>query len=387
MGGYDSSRVAIHNTTFPLDTNNEGSLFVPIQSISATHTLNNDNTLLPYSAEGLHATVDTTIPHMYLPVSVCKQFEKAFGLTYDSIRQYYLVNDSSHQQLQNLNPSVTFSLGSKATGSQAVNITLPYGAFDLQASNPIYPNGTNYFPLRQAADESTYTLGRAFFQEAYLLVDYEAKTFSISQATYPVISKPNIITIDHSPHNSSSTSQAPSPTPSRLSTGTISGFAVGFSILVILLITASYFLIRRRRHRDVKEITWPTSEPPPYAGTEYSLSSSMEKPPMTDLGYSSYGSPRKDPSMVRELEDPASPVEKQNPMSELEHMPSILSLSKPLPRTPKRQELAGSEAAGEMGEQVAEERGSRGEAPSPRSPRVKHIYELASPVYDDKRFF
>lgn len=180
MGGYDSSRVAIHNTTFPLDTNNEGSLFVPIQSISATHTLNNDNTLLPYSAEGLHATVDTTIPHMYLPVSVCKQFEKAFGLTYDSIRQYYLVNDSSHQQLQNLNPSVTFSLGSKATGSQAVNITLPYGAFDLQASNPIYPNGTNYFPLRQAADESTYTLGRAFFQEAYLLVDYEAKTYLIN---------------------------------------------------------------------------------------------------------------------------------------------------------------------------------------------------------------
>ena len=60
---------------------------------------------------------------------------------------------------------------------------MPYAAFDLEVSYPIYRNGTkNYFPIRRATNMSKYALGRAFLQEAYIGVDYESTSFSIHQA-------------------------------------------------------------------------------------------------------------------------------------------------------------------------------------------------------------
>jgi hypothetical protein len=41
-------------------------------------------------------------------------------------------------------------------------------AFDLQAHWSIYPSTTNYFPLRRAANDTQYTLGKKFLQEAYV---------------------------------------------------------------------------------------------------------------------------------------------------------------------------------------------------------------------------
>jgi hypothetical protein len=67
-----------------------------------------------------------------------------------------------------MNPVLTFMLGNTVDGGQTVSIDLPYNAFDLQADYPIYPNATNYFPLRRASNDTQYTLGRVFLQEAYV---------------------------------------------------------------------------------------------------------------------------------------------------------------------------------------------------------------------------
>lgn len=120
--------------------------------------------------------IDSSPPDMQLPMSACQAFEQVFGLTYDPTTDLYLVDDSIHAQLQELDPSVTFRLGFLEAGGPSVNITLPYGAFDLQASSPIYPNTTNYFPLRHAANSTQYTLGSTFLQEAYVIADYEGPT-------------------------------------------------------------------------------------------------------------------------------------------------------------------------------------------------------------------
>ena len=64
------------------------------------------------------------------------------------------------------NASVTFTLGNRKSGGPTINITLPYASFDLVASFPVYPNSTRYFPLKQAANDSQYALGRTFLQEA-----------------------------------------------------------------------------------------------------------------------------------------------------------------------------------------------------------------------------
>lgn len=78
----------------------------------------------------------------------------------------YLVDNTTHANLTAMNPVLTFTLGNTVTGGNTTTISLPYAAFDLKASYPIYETPTNYFPLRRATDPSQYTLGRVFLQEA-----------------------------------------------------------------------------------------------------------------------------------------------------------------------------------------------------------------------------
>jgi len=74
-----------------------------------------------------------------------------------------------HTSLLSMNPNITFTLAN--TGGQTLDIVLPYSAFDLTASFPVLANGTNstnYFPIRRADNDTQYTLGRVFLQEAYV---------------------------------------------------------------------------------------------------------------------------------------------------------------------------------------------------------------------------
>ena len=274
LGGYDSSRFVPSTASFPLSGNDSQSLMVGIQSITATETLASNVTLL---SNDIVALIDTTLPYLYLPLQDCRIFETAFGLTWDQSTEMYLVNDTIHQQLQNLDPSVTFTLGN-FSANESIEIILPYGAFDLQASAPIYPNGTNYFPLRRASDPHQYAIGRAFLQEAYLFVDFEQRNFSISQALFPENSSSKIITIDHSPPSSGS---VPSPNvPSApnakhtLSPGAIAGIAVGSSVLATLICILVFFLLRRNHHRHHNEPpSYQRDDPLPHSDKESSPSS------------------------------------------------------------------------------------------------------------------
>ena len=165
LGGYDSSLFTPNALSIPMAPEIGRELMVGIQSISSENQNKTGATLLQ---SGIMAKVDTTIPMFWLPETVCKQFEEAFGLTPDSKTGLYLVNDALHDQLQTQNASVTFTLGSTETGGNTTNITLPYNAFDLVLQPPAFNIGSSssYFPLRKAANDTQYTLGRAFFQEA-----------------------------------------------------------------------------------------------------------------------------------------------------------------------------------------------------------------------------
>ena len=237
--------------SFPLAGNDSTSVVTGIQSITASTTISGNHSLL---ANEISALVDTTLPHIWLPLAACQAFEVAFGLTWDSSTDLYLVNDTVHQQLKTLQPTVTFTLGSSTPQSKSVNITLPYGAFDLQAASPIYPKGTNYFPLRRASSEYQYTLGRAFFQEAYLIVDYEKSNFSISQAQFPANANLTIVTIDHSPHPQVADTASP-----KLSRPAIAGIAIGSSVVLLLLCMIAFFTIRKFRPQRQRAAHQPTS--------------------------------------------------------------------------------------------------------------------------------
>lgn len=174
FGGYDASRFVPSNLTLNLGADNSRDLLVGLQSISV---IGSSHRLLPTP---VLAFVDSTVPHLWLPLEACKVFEDVFGISWDPTSDLYLVNETTHQALLAQNASLVFTIGAGTQSLVTTNITLPYASFDLQLSNS-YPNVTNstrYFPLRRAANETQYTLGRAFLQETYV-----QKSLSLEDST------------------------------------------------------------------------------------------------------------------------------------------------------------------------------------------------------------
>lgn len=168
LGGYDSSRFEPGNLSTPFSPIDARDLTVQVRSITS-----GDEQLL---ASPIASFLDSTVPYIYLPMPACTAFENTFGIIWNETSQLYLMNDTQHALLQAQNPSITFTLGSLES-SKTANISFPYVAFALTASWPLTPSPTRYFPLRRAANSTQYTLGRAFFQEAYVIADYDAQKF------------------------------------------------------------------------------------------------------------------------------------------------------------------------------------------------------------------
>lgn len=161
LGGYDSSRFVSNNVTFVFNEIDSRDLTVVIKGVSVTA----GGISTPLSTSSIAAYVDSTTPFIYLPTTVCKKFEAAFELTWNNEVQAYLVNDTLNDKLKAQDATVVFELGNWET-DKTVNISLPYAAFDLIAEYPLMPNRTRYFPLVRATNDTQYTLGRAFLQEA-----------------------------------------------------------------------------------------------------------------------------------------------------------------------------------------------------------------------------
>ncbi|KAF2011413.1 acid protease [Aaosphaeria arxii CBS 175.79] len=261
LGGYDASRFRVPPSTssdlsFDLYTDVSRDLLVGISSITTSNTVSStsEQQLLQ---DGIYAFIDSTLPHLRLPVAICKAFEAAFGLVWNSTSELYILNSTQHDKLLNLNPSVSFTLSPTlpaASLNESVTITLPYAAFDLNTSWPHAASSSYYFPLKQAANNDQIVLGRAFLQEAYLIADYERQNFSIWPCTWEENTiKAEIIAID-----SLDAVKDPAPTPIKTNTslkpGVIAGIAVGAAALVIGSLLAAFIWWRRRQRPPVVEV-------------------------------------------------------------------------------------------------------------------------------------
>lgn len=247
LGGYDSNRFTPTETTFGFGPDIGRDLVVNLKSITSDKSSPSD--LLPNGQVSVY--LDSTISTIWLPRTSCDVFESAFNLTYNSTIGHYLVNDSLHDDLLALNPSITFTLVN-STGSE-VDITLPYAAFDLEVSYPIVENGTTsrYFPLQRAANETQYTLGRTFFQEAYLIADYDNGNFTVAPCAWDEakVADTHLGSI-LSPENAERANNASQPSgSSSFSSGAIAGVVVGVVAVIALLILALW-LIRRKKNKN-----------------------------------------------------------------------------------------------------------------------------------------
>ena len=248
LGGYDSSRLIANEASFPFGPDISRDLLLGLGSISSNIT-----NIALLSTE-IFVFLDSLVPDLWLPVDTCKGFEDAFGLIYNASNNHYTVNETTRASLLAHNPTVTFKFRS-GNGTEPVAITMSYGSFDLSYSiDSSDGNNTRRFPLRQAQNDTQFTLGRAFFQDAYVIADYERSNFSISQAVFPDLSTKTNITAIRPPNLGTSVQQS----TKRLSGGTIAGIAVGVICFLVLIAVASLMVWRRRRSATQRKIQEPS---------------------------------------------------------------------------------------------------------------------------------
>ncbi|KAI8680822.1 Peptidase A1 domain-containing protein [Fusarium sp. Ph1] len=251
FSGYDTSRFTENAVTFTMADDITRDLVVALQAIIYSGA--DQASLLP---SPINIYIDSTDPNIWLPKSAVEAFESAFDLTLDEDSNLYLINDTHHNSLLKLDAEVSFRLSDVLDGGDTVTITLPYQAFALRAEYPLVEKSSYYFPLKLAANESQYTLGRTFLQEAYLTADYERHVFNISQCTWDGGADETLVTIlpkssqsgsnsdggkDSDPSDDSSDNKA----QNSLSTGAIVGIVIG--VVAVIAAAGAFFIIRRRR--------------------------------------------------------------------------------------------------------------------------------------------
>ncbi|KAL1614851.1 hypothetical protein SLS54_009405 [Diplodia seriata] len=252
LGGYDQTRFnSPPKFNFTFADGDTSNLVVGVQSITASNSLVG---VVAMTHTGHLSLIDSTVPELWLPQDVCDTFAANFGLTYDNATELYLVNDTMHARLTSLNPEFTIKLGNEIYTSEtnSTNIVLPYAAFDLETTTSSYPNATRYFPIRRAANDSQYRLGRTLLQEAYLVVDHERRNFTVAQARFAdPLPAADVVTI-RSPGDAQEDDDT-FGSSTGLSTGATAGIAVAASVVGVFLIVAVIFCWRRRSKRKGAE--------------------------------------------------------------------------------------------------------------------------------------
>jgi hypothetical protein len=236
IGGYDRS--ASEGPGITVSNLVDLALTVNARSIVLSNTLQGTISVT-HDLLSLPMVLESTVSQLWLPRVVCDELETSLGLTYDPLTELYVVNDTAHAKLIELAPTFAFTLAADSTSNETSTVVLPYAAFDLQASLPIYNVTTNYFPIRRASKRSV--LGRAFLQEAYLVVDWQRSNFTISPAAnrqnrttdvVPIFS-PREVRYSHT-----------------LSVGAIVGIVIGVLVFVVLLVAILWWRCCRRKPRN-----------------------------------------------------------------------------------------------------------------------------------------
>ncbi|KAI9659778.1 MAG: hypothetical protein M1829_006540 [Trizodia sp. TS-e1964] len=271
FGGYDTSLFTNNSLTFSMAAAGERMLLVSLRSIILSESSTSNTTSLLPSA--VFSLVDSAIPGIWLPPAACSAFEAALGLTFDNATQLYLVNDDLHSNLTARNLNFTFYLGDDKKGD-TIRIVLPYDSFDQMASPPFLTNNSTkpmrYFPLFRAQNDQQYTLGRVFLQEAYIIANYERRTFFVYQRVFDPLAQSLVIPIPPInatySNNTIALSSPPSDNSSRsLAAGAIAGITVAIVIIFLILVIVVAFFSRRwpfRIHEALEKESEPLEDPP-----------------------------------------------------------------------------------------------------------------------------
>ncbi|RDW66360.1 hypothetical protein BP6252_09995 [Coleophoma cylindrospora] len=189
LGGYDAAKLDRSDASFDFFADRDTAISVNLKNLSIDGISSAENLL----SEGVVATFDSSASFLSLPSKTCDVLGSLLGLQLDQRSGIYTYNSSMYKELQASKPNMTFSFSNMGKKHVQTNITLSYQSLAFLGNPPVFTVPTWFFPMKVAKNESQAILGRAFFQEAYAIIDYDRNNFTIGQATFS--NESNIITI------------------------------------------------------------------------------------------------------------------------------------------------------------------------------------------------
>ncbi|KAI0111331.1 acid protease [Daldinia grandis] len=278
LGGYDANRFEPHDTKFSLNaTSRQPEVLIRAITASVSDVSQAPTpwpaTSIPLSSynESVTAVLDSSTPYLWLPSNICDRFAANLNLTWNETYGVYVFSnsedtDSLERFRSSPDLSFTFTLSSAENHDNlgqpldvpgVVNITVSANAF-IQTLRYPFMNIINYtaaavpyFPLKRTEANGPIIIGRSFFQEAYLITNYETSSFSVHKAKFPErplrdTSIQTVATWEHSPY------PGPPPRPDQgggLTQPQTVGLAIGICFLGIAAVI-TFFILRRRRRKQ-----------------------------------------------------------------------------------------------------------------------------------------
>lgn len=172
LGGYDE-RLANKKEflTVPFAADDNRNLLVQVDQMSIGSSSAAPILIQPDSP--IVSFIDSVVPEIWLPQSICDRVADAFGLQYNDYLQMYMVNGTQYDQISQQNQSLTLEVSAPreaGSSTKSIQVQMPYQALVQNASYPLAGilDGSTvyYFAMKPAAAENQYTLGRVFLQEA-----------------------------------------------------------------------------------------------------------------------------------------------------------------------------------------------------------------------------
>ncbi|KAK7754083.1 hypothetical protein SLS62_003929 [Diatrype stigma] len=271
LGGYDENRFVAHDTLFSLNASTKQ----PEVLITSITTSVSDAGKTPASwpagsvaltsdGESATALIDSSTPFLWLPTSICDRFAVAFNLTWnETFGLYVFPDDGDSLEKFRAAPDLSVAFVLSSTGSiddsaeslddqATVTITVSANAFIQYAQAPFMglAPGTPavpYFPLRRVHDGGKIIIGRTFLQEAYLITNYEASTFSVHQATFPDEPLTNTSIKAIPPTNDANSNSPVGSNGNGLSREQLAGVVVGAFAAAMTIVMVVWWLVRRRK--------------------------------------------------------------------------------------------------------------------------------------------
>ncbi|KAF2398814.1 acid protease [Trichodelitschia bisporula] len=311
LGGYDKALFKDSKTRFPFWQDVETPLKAYLKQITVATDENagpGTVSVLDQTANPLPTRIDSTQSFLYLPSGICDQIAKAFGLKWDPLSRYYLINSTIDARLKAREAYMSFNLASSQSWGTNVTIKVPYAALSHKLTWPLMDDPTPYFPILPASSPDQYMLGRAFLQEAYLVANYERKEFSLHPMIWPQPENSQVVSLPTGPGTSTS-----EPTPTGLGKGAMVGVIITSIVVFLALLSVVLWLVRRRRQKQQKKIPTPPPSPP------------RSPTPDPDLEAKSPSSPTSPTSKIMELDSAVVHESDSTPLSPRQELAAFSS--------------------------------------------------------------